>query len=95
MDKDFLLSDVGEAFMKFYSGNPYRIVKGGYRRFEKKMRTIKYIRTKTIDRLWQYAETSVLHELPEEYIECFEEDIKAVYDTLTQLINRKIYKQTC
>ena len=89
MDKDFLLSEVGEAFMKHYSCNPYRIVKGGYKRFEKKMRTIKFIRTKTIDRLWQYAETSVLHELPDEYIECFEEDIKAIYDTLTSLINRK------
>ena len=89
MEKDFLLSYIGKAFMKYYSGNPYRIVRSGYNRFEKKMRTIKFIRTKTIDRLWQYAESSVLHELPEEYIECFEEDIKAVYDTLTQLISRK------
>ena len=89
MDKDFLFSSVGKAFMQYYSCNPYRIVRGGYKRFEKKMRTIKYIRTKTIEKLWMYAESSVLHELPEEYIECFEEDIKAIYGTLDQLINRQ------
>ena len=75
--------------MKYYFCNPYRIVKSGYKRFTKKMKTIKYIRTKTIERLWEYAESSVLHELPEQYIKCFEEDIIYIYNTLTQHIKRK------
>ena len=89
MDKDFIFSDIGRQFMKYYSCNPYRMVKGGYKRFEKKMRTIKYIKSKTIQRLWEYAESSVMHELPEEYIECFEEDIRDIYEMLERLIERQ------
>ena len=79
-DTDFIFSPIGKAFMGYYSCNPYKIVKNGFKRFEKKMRTIKYIRIKTINRLWEYAESSVLHNLPERYIECLEEDLRSLYD---------------
>jgi transposase len=88
-DKDFLFNPIGKAFMKYYACNPYKIIKTGFKRFEKKMRTIKYIRRKTILRLWEYAENSVLHELPEKYINCLEEDLLYLYDRCSSAIDRK------
>ena len=36
MDKDFIYSSVGKAFIKQFACNPYKILKGGYKCFEKK-----------------------------------------------------------
>lgn len=88
-NKDFLFSEIGKCFMKLYVCNPYKIVKSGFKRFEKKMRTIKYIRTKTIESLWEYAEHSVLHQLPEDYIKCIEADLSSIYKICIEAIERK------
>ena len=89
MDKDFIYGSVGKSFMKYFACNPYKMVKGGFKCFEKKMRKIKYARTPTIAKLWDYAESSALHELPERYIKCFEEDTRDLFDTCLKLIARK------
>ena len=88
--KDFLYTKSGRALVENYGCNPYKIVKTGFTRFEKKMRAnAKGINSKTILRLWNSAECSVLHELPKIYVNCLEERIRALYSDCTRYIDRK------
>ena len=80
MDKDFLYGKGGKALLKSYGCNPYRIVRSGYKRFERKMRlSAKGIWTKTIKKLWSAAESSVLHQLPPEYVEVLVQRVMDLY----------------
>ncbi|MCK5507261.1 MAG: transposase, partial [Desulfobacterales bacterium] len=68
--KDFLYSTSGLALVEKYSCNPYRIVKSGFNRFCKTMkRAAPRIRTMTLKRLFEDAQSSVLNELSPGYIE--------------------------
>lgn len=61
--KDFLYSTSGMALVEQYDCNPYRIVKGGYKRFCSRMcKAAPRIRDKTLERLWADAQSSVLNE---------------------------------
>lgn len=80
MKKDFLFGRSGSALVSLYGCNPYRITAGGRKRFEKRMRkAAKGIRRTTLERLWKSAELSVLHQLPEIYIEIIETRIRRLY----------------
>jgi transposase len=71
--KDFLYTVSGIALVEKFKCNPYRIVKAGYTRFSKAMKkAAPRIRETTLKRLWDDAESSVLNEQPEEYIEIIE-----------------------
>ncbi len=71
--KDFLYTASGIALVGRFKCNPYRIVKAGYKRFSNAMKkAAPRIRETTLKRLWDDAESSVLNEQPEEYIEIIE-----------------------
>lgn len=60
--KDFLYGKSGAALVKNYGANPYRILRSGKTRFSRVMRkAAPRIRQKTLDQLYQRAETSVRH----------------------------------
>lgn len=88
--KDFLYSNSGRALVENYACNPYKIVKTGFKRFEKKMKSAtKGIRNETLQRLWKSAEISILHELPEIYVECLEERLTSLYSDYLRHSERK------
>jgi transposase len=90
MKKDFLYTKSGRALVNCYGCNPYRIVRAGFIRFEKRMRkSAKGIRTKTIHRLWNSANASVLHDLPDMYTEILEERLRQLYRDCERHIERK------
>jgi len=72
--KDFLYSASGLALVKKYGCNPYRIIKSGFNRFCKSMkRAVPRIQRKTLNRLFEDAQSSVLNELPPGYIEVLQQ----------------------
>lgn len=74
--KDFLYSNSGSALIKKYGCNPHRIVKDGFDRFSRRMKTaVPRIRTKTLERLWNDAQSSVLNEMPACYIAKLEQHL--------------------
>ena len=70
--KDFLYTPGGMVLVEKFGCNPYRIVKAGYKRFSNMKKAAPGIRDKTLQRLWDDAQSSVLNEQPEEYIEIIE-----------------------
>ena len=90
MEKDFLYSRSGQALVKNYGCNPYRIVRAGKNRFTKRMKaSVKWIRFKTLDKLWDAAVSSVLHELPAQYTEVLEQRIGQLYSDFERHAERK------
>ena len=75
--KDFLYSRSGQALLKKYGCNPYRIVAEGYRKFCTKIkRAAPRIRTTTLQRLWNDAISSYQNQQPENYILLLEQYLK-------------------
>lgn len=71
--KDFLYSKSGRTLVEKYNANPYRIVKAGFKRFSKSMqKAVPRIRRDTLKKLWEQASMSVLHELPQAYLDLIE-----------------------
>ncbi len=88
--KDFLYTKSGQALVQLYHCSPYRIIKFGFKRFEKKMKThVKGIRKTTIQRLWSSAQASILHQLPDCYIEICEQRIFQLYSDYERYQQRK------
>lgn len=86
----FLYSVSGRALVEKYSCNPYRIVKAGYKRFFRGMKSLSpRIRTATVERLWNQAQSSVLNELPEAYIKILEERFMQLWSDYWQCSQRK------
>jgi transposase len=86
----FLYKVTGKALFEKYSCNPYRIVKTGYKRFFTAMKSLSpRIRNESIERLWSQAQSSVLNEMPEAYIEILEERFKQLWRDYWQCIERK------
>lgn len=86
----FLYSVSGKALVEKYLCNPYRIVKGGYKRFFRTLKSLSpRIRTDTVDRLWKQAQSSVLNELPEAYIKILEERFMQLWRDYWQCTQRK------
>ncbi len=87
--KDFLYSASGQALLKLYGCNPYRIAQGEQRIFHMKMkRAIPRIRTKTLERLWDDSLSSCLNNQPERYILLLEQHLKQLM-TDYQLIQQR------
>lgn len=71
--KDFLFSNSGLAMIEKYGCNPYRIVEAGFSRFASTMkRAAPRVKKDTLVRLWNDAQSSVLNEIPDGYIEVLE-----------------------
>jgi transposase len=72
--KDFLYSTSGRALIKKYHANPYSIVNVGQKRFCNAMKkAVPRIRRVTLEKLWEQAKISVLHELPDEYLKTIDQ----------------------
>jgi transposase len=89
-EKDFLYSNSGLALVEQYGCNPYRIVEDGYSVFCKKMRkAAPRIMARTLERLWNDAESSVLNEMPPGYVEVLEEYLYDRLDDYFKVLERK------
>lgn len=102
-EKDFLYIPSGRALVDKFGCNPYRLINAGYTRFSKIMKkAAPRIREMTLKRLWDDAQSSVLNEQPEEYIEAIEIQLKqlmedywrhearseAIIERMTEILNR-------
>jgi transposase len=88
--KDFRYGCSGRFLAKHYDANPYKIVRSGYSRFARTMRkNVKGIWSKSIDRLWRDAESSVRNELPQGYIEVLELHLTQLWSDFERLEQRK------
>lgn len=78
---DFLYTTSGRALMDQYGCNPYRIVRAGRSRFERAMRKrAPRIRQRSLDRLWDNANTSARHQLTAEYAALLEFQTRQLWD---------------
>jgi len=67
--KDFLYTLTGRVLVEQYHASPYRILKSGYKRFCTKMKKhAPRVRKLTLERLWQDAQSSILHQMDKEII---------------------------
>ena len=84
--KDFLYSTSGMALFNKFNCNPYLIVKAGHKRFCKAMKkSAPRIRVDSLQRIWDDAQSSVLNELPDVYIETLQTHMqKLMQDYLEQ-----------
>lgn len=88
--KDFIYSVSGQALVKLYGANPYRIIKAGFKQFSATMqRAAHRVQQTTLQRLWQDAQSSVLNEQPEGYIELQEMHLIRLLDDWKLQIRRK------
>jgi transposase len=88
--KDFLYSRSGMALFEKFQCNPYRIVKAGYKRFRKAMKkAAPRILEKSLQRLWDDAQSSILNELPDEYIETLQMHLQQLIQDYRQQADRK------
>jgi transposase len=88
--KDFLYSNSGLALVVQYGCNPYRIVEDGYVVFCRKMRKkAPRIRSRSLERLWNDAASSVLNDLPRAYVQVLEQDLYDKLDDYFRILERK------
>ena len=88
--KDFLYSTSGLALVEHYGVNPYRIIKDGFEAFCASMReAAPRIQRSTLQRLWKDAQSSILNEQPEEYIEILELHLRQLVEDWGRQIERK------
>lgn len=88
--KDFLYSKSGQALIKHYGCNPYKIFKSGYSKFAKKMKhSVPRIRKQTLERLWTDSCQSVLNSQPEKYIQLLEDHLDQLMKDYLKIVGRK------
>jgi transposase len=88
--KDFLYSNSGQALVEQYGCNPYRIVEHGFDRFRQRMKgAVPRIRTKTLERLWEDAQSSVLNEMPSAYVAKLEKHLYWLMEDFLRQDERK------
>jgi transposase len=88
--KDFLYSNSGLALVAQYGCNPYRIVDDGYQVFCRKMRkAAPRIMSRTLERLWEDANSSVLNVLPAGYVQVLEQYLYDRLDDYFNVLERK------
>jgi len=88
--KDFLYSNSGLALVAQYGCNPYRIVEDGYNVFHRKMRkAAPRIMSRTLERLWEDAGSSVLNAMPPGYVQVLEEYLYDRLDDYFKVLERK------
>ncbi len=75
--KDFLYGNSGQVLIDLFGCNPYRMTDVGYATFAATMKqAIPRVQQKTLTRLWQDAESSILNELPAGYRAVLEEQFR-------------------
>ena len=88
--KDFFYSNSGMALVENYGCNPYRIVEDGFDIFCRRMKTaVPRIRTKTLERLWGDAQSSILNEQPSGYVEKLEHHLYWLMEDFLRQEKRK------
>ena len=88
--KDFLYAPSGMALIEKYGCNPYRIIRAGFNAFCRRMKkAAPYIRRKTLQRLWDDAQSSVMNELPDEYIETLQMHLQQLIQDCMEQAERK------
>jgi len=88
--KDFLYSTSGQALSRQYGCNPYRIAGDSYSVFCQKMKTYApRIRSRTLERLWEDAKSSVMNELPYGYVQVLEAYLNDRLDDYFRVLERK------
>ena len=88
--REFLYSPSGKALMDIYGCNPYKIVKRGWKGFEKSMtEKIPRIRKQSIKRLFNQALISVKNALDTRYAEILELRLQQLYEEYELHIKRK------
>jgi len=87
---EFIYSRSGQGLVQLYGANPYRIVRSSRKRFLIRMRkAVSGIQTRTLERLYSDAETSVRHKLSTQYSDLIDERIKELYERYLALAERK------
>ena len=88
--KDFLYSNTGLTLVEQYGCNPYRIVEDGYDVFCRKMKkAAPRIMSRSLERLWNDANSSVLNEMPPGYVQVLEEYLYERLDDYFNVLERK------
>jgi transposase len=89
-DLYFLYTPSGLALIECYHCNPYRIIESGYKKFCTRMlKAAPHIRLGTLKRLMDDAQSSVLNEQPEGYVEILELHLKNLITDWHRQVERK------
>jgi transposase len=84
MSKDFMNTNSGHALMRYFGFNPYRISACTYDKFKKTMReNASGIREKTLKALYQNAQYSCLHLIPEEERSALQQRLEYTWEDFT------------
>ena len=85
----FTFETTGRALMDTYGFDPYAIRRAGYNRFQAKMkRRVKFVRFRTLEKLFAWAEASARHERPEAVIIALRSRLQALSRDLEHLEQR-------
>ena len=85
----FTFDTTGRALMDAYAFDPYAIGRAGYRRFETKIkRRVKFVRFRTLEKLFAWAEASASYERPEAVILALRSRLQALSRDLEHLEQR-------
>jgi len=89
-EKDFLYSNSGLALIEVYGCNPYRIVEDGKPLFYRKMKNAApRIQDKSLDRLWEDAQSSARNDLSAGYVDILEGYLYERLDDYFKMVERK------
>lgn len=87
---DFIYSNSGQSLMLNYDGNPYRILADTFNVFTRKMKMYApRIQKRTLQRLYEDAQQSVLNELPAGYLGVLEDDLCNLMSDYQRILKRK------
>jgi transposase len=87
---DFIYSRSGQSLMLNYDGNPYRIVKDSFDVFVQRMKKdAPRIQNRTLKRLYEDAQQSVLNELPSGYLGVLEDHLCNLMVDYQRILKRK------
>lgn len=86
----FTFGVTGEALFDAYAFDPYAIRRAGYSRFTRKMkRRVKYVRSETLEHLFEQARASTRHKKSPLETELLTERLKALWEDYRRLTTRR------
>ena len=87
---DFFYLPSGQTLIELYGCNPYRIIKAEFEEFSASMKkATPRIQNSSLQRLWKDAESSVLNQQPEGYIDILEMHLKQLTEDWRTQMGRK------
>ena len=90
MKSDFLYTMAGKALVEIFSCDPYRIHRGGYKRFVSTIRkAAPRAREAALQQLWKDVESSVRNELPPGLVETLKREVRELWDDLKRYLKRR------